>query len=737
MRLNGGAFNAQVVNGSRRAPVYASAVAAAGLLAEGEGRVEVRGQGSANVLLQSELRLSALRPASGQAIQVDLQALGTGARRKVSGGTATTTLEAAPLGYQLWRRGFGSAPITLDAALALRATRSLDTSSLIRLRAEILFSALRFAPLHAELRTQTQLAPTVYRVASARRHSGSLGLLASLYYSRTQYGNGTAALVLTARADVGVQFLSGVVALQPMVAELAPNRRRWAPGAAPIHLAGDFLPSAVRRMAASPTIELRTHGELDPAHITAAGVRYITPDLRATLSIHPVDGGMHRRLTAGAFHPARKDITATGSLRRGRTLPVSRAATSLLAHAEFISTRPFPPSPAIVAVGAAGSGEVFVRGSGAATLTLGAALHGRNAQFGAGTASTALVTSALTALMYRGGRGTAQPIQVQTDLVGVRRRPGAGTLPVVARVAESGAGVIREIHGDLLLAPRAELQGEVFVRGSGTAVTTLAAQGTGQVARFVGGAASVGLATSGSGAVFVRGAGRCISGIGASLSVQRTRFCDGVAEVELQSALHGEVFARGEAEAATSLRLDGTGQVARFIAGVGLLQTTADGTGEVYVRGEGAALTTSLETVLDGRRVCFLDGTGVLQTTAVGAGEVYVRGEGLGELGLVASGTGQVAHFIAGAALMSVTPELDRVRWSRPELASPMTTLHLVGRGTNRRTGAADAVIDVLGESSAYINIAIDDVDTQTFVRSADMRDFPRASDERLFTRSL
>lgn len=541
MRLNGGAFNAQVVNGSRRLPIYASAVAAAGFSLEGEGRVEVRGQGRAAVLLEGAFAASALRPASGHEIRVDLHALGVGARRRVGeGAAAPLELHVDPLDYQVWRRGFGTAPVTFESALVPRAYRAPDASSLTNLRAEIVFSAQRFALLRAEFQTQVRVAPTVYRVGTTRRGSSGLGLLASLYYSRTQYGNGSAPITLSARADVGVEFLEGVGALHPMLVELTPNRRRWAPGAAPVHVFGQFAPSAVRRLAAVPVFELRTVGELDPAHIAADGVRYITPSLRAPVSVHLVDEGLRRRLTAGAFRAVGVQLSASGALHRGRTASATQAGTSLLAHIEFISTRPFPDSPAVMRVDAQGSGDVYVRGSGEAIFSLGVGLYGRSARYIDGAASVATVAPAVTPLIYRGMRGVASPIEAQVVLEPSRRRVGTGDLLLPALLQEGGAILYRGASGAWLLGLGARGQGESLVYGAGSGAIGVQIQGVGQVARFVEGEGVLTVETGGDGAVFVRGSGRAITSLNTSLDLIRTQFLEAEALLEVETL--GEWF---------------------------------------------------------------------------------------------------------------------------------------------------------------------------------------------------
>ena len=638
MRLNGGAFNAQVVHGSRRAPIYASAVAAAGFFAEGDGQVEVHGQGTAAVLLGGSLVASALRPVVGQAIQIDLQVLGTGVRRRVGVGTVDAlSLHTDPLGYQVWRRGAGAAPLIVDATLQPRAFRGLDANSLIRLRVEMEFSARRFAPLRAELRTVAEIAPTVYRVGATRRGFGGFSLLASLYYSRTQYGNGSASVILLARADVGVEFLDGAGTLHPMVAELAPNRRRWTGGSAPIRVGGSLAPSAVRRLAAAPLFDLRTHGALDPAHITADGVRYITPDLRALVSVHPADGGMQRRLTPGAFHPAGVQVAASGVLRRGRTAPVSRASASLLAHADFLSTRPFPDSFAVLGFGAQGRGDVFVRGEGAAPIRLVSDLYGRSARYIEGKAPLVVVAPDLNPLIYRGGRGAVSPISIQVALEPTRRRVGVGSLHLPTLLQEGGAVMYRGASGVWALGLQAEGFGDILVYGAGLGTVGVHAQGTGQVARFVEGQGDLVTEAQGYGDVFVRGAGRAISALGADLGLVRTQFLEA-------DALLFEIDTPGE-----------------------------------WV--------------------------------------VPVR-EHLGEM------------------LTTLGLELERVRWSR-DLPALVKTFDAQGFGMRRAALRADAEIEVIGSSDAYINIGGEDTDVQTFIRPAELRAFVRASDERTFLRTL
>ena len=474
MRLNGGAFNAQVVHGSRRAPVYASAVAAAGFSAEGEGRIEVHGQGVVDVLLRGGLSASALRPATGQAIRVDLQAYGTGARRRVGSGAVSTELDTVADGYRLYRRGFGAATLDLTASGWLRTYRGMDAASLTRLRAEIQLSAQRFAPLRAEVRHQASLAPSVYRIGATRRGFGGLGLLASLYYSRTQYGSGAGVLDLQAMASVGVSFLEGVADMRPMGVALAPNRRRWSPGAASVAVRSDLAPSAVRRLAASPVVDLRFAGALDPAHITVEGVRYLTPDARLRATVGVQDAGLQRRLTSGAFQSAGIQFLAAGLGLRGRTATFTPAPTSLLAHGDFVSARAFPESRAILLATAGGSGEILVQGGGSAVLRLAPTLAGRVERRTTGAAAHHF-SAVLGGRRIRRLGGTVVTDFLSAELEASRRRVGrslmdlalATDLQVARRVFLVATGVLVGVEalGDWIV-PARTLLGEaatVFV----------------------------------------------------------------------------------------------------------------------------------------------------------------------------------------------------------------------------------------------------------------------------------
>ncbi|MCK7581103.1 MAG: hypothetical protein MZV65_39405 [Chromatiales bacterium] len=136
-------------------------------------------------------------------------------------------------------------------------------------------------------------------------------------------------MALHAEAGVGVSFLDGVAALHPMGLTLDPNRRRWAPGAAPVGLAAQLAPPRPAARHRRRRLRSVCSGELDPAHITAEGVRHITPDARLLAMFGLSDGGLQRRMTAGAsrywgdpdtglrFRAARTD---------GRTGPISHLA---------------------------------------------------------------------------------------------------------------------------------------------------------------------------------------------------------------------------------------------------------------------------------------------------------------------------------------------------------------------------------------------------------------------------
>ena len=653
MMLNGGRLNAQVVNGSRRWPIYATAMVAMGLRAEGEGRVEVRGQGAAELKLGTDLHLRAVRPATGTATTQLVSSLDGVRLRLVGGELDLSIVHLDSLSYRVTRRASGSAVFRTHLELTPQFYQGGAAQSLLTLRTELQGFAQRYATAQAELATHSTLAPSVYRVAAGR--PAQLGLQAFLHYARTQLGYGTAVLALHARADVGVEFIDGAAAIYPMRVDLEAQRLRWAPGHGVIQTLADLRPSAVRRPATSLAAVLHTDGALDPTHITVSGVRYITPDARAAMSLHGVDAGMRRRLTSGAFNPVTLPVRMFGSGRRGRTSGILRGATSLLFQGDLGVARLFPESPAVLVLGAEGSGEVVVRGEGQAALQTSTSLHGRAKRRATGTAVVASLSVQGTGYRRRRAQGGAA---FEIDLEpaeGVRRRTGQGAWPIVLVADESEAGVVRAVAGGALLALHVQCDGEVFVEGTGSSVSTLDATGTGRVVRFISGAAVTPLLASGAGDVLVRGVGNARTTLQADLDALVRRVFDGAAEIVLES----------------------------------------DGGGEVYVRGEGAAHVR-----------LYAEGEGYRVRRIQDVGEMVVETE-----------------LAVGAIQRSVSLRL------------PLPTVLLHAEGIIRRGIAGDAVMQALGESSAYINIASTDVDSQTFVRPADPRVWLRPADVRLFRR--
>lgn len=108
------------------------------------------------------------------------------------------------------------------------------------------------------------------------------------------------------------------------------------------------------------------------------------------------------------------------------------------------------------------------------------------------------------------------------------------------------------------------------------------------------------------------------------------------------------------------------------------------------------------------------------------AGEILVRGEGRAVLGLHGLLTGYKTTFPPLPALLvdvGIAAAGSRVATAG---ASQVIGLSASGSGSRRKTGSGRAVIQVLGQSDAYLNPYSLDTDEQTFQRPPSLRDFAR-----------
>ena len=186
-------------------------------------------------------------------------------------------------------------------------TRHFEVEAPVVATADVLLSAQRF--LSGDLYTTSlpELDASAIRVGSGYALAELDG---SLYYTRVIYWNGAAEIQLIAVSDVGVVYGEGSAVMVHAV-EFDGARAKYGFGDAIAITDGDFAASAIRRgatMSDSGISEL--FAQLDSAHITGGGIRYIDGFGDAYAYLDVEDAGMKRQVFIGG---ADMFIVATGS----------------------------------------------------------------------------------------------------------------------------------------------------------------------------------------------------------------------------------------------------------------------------------------------------------------------------------------------------------------------------------------------------------------------------------------
>lgn len=202
--------------------------------------------------------------------------------------------------------------------------------------------------------------------------AGVINTAGSLYYARLVLGSGGAEIRIIAISDVGVVYGSGSGVIQP-TADLDGARVRGASASAFVKTDGYFLASAIRTpatLAIDGVIPLVA--QLDSAHITSGGIRYIDGfgDAYAYLDIE--DAGMRRQIVIGSMELA---ILAGGSASAVRNAEGVATINVTAPNAPLKAVRRGVGSAVISGVGEL-AGDVYVRGSGTAIITLLAKMTG-------------------------------------------------------------------------------------------------------------------------------------------------------------------------------------------------------------------------------------------------------------------------------------------------------------------------------------------------------------------------
>lgn len=315
-------------------------------------------------------------------------------------------------------------------------TRHFEADAPVVATADILLSAQRYLTGSLETTTLRELDASAIRVGLG---SAVAELDGSLYYTRVIYWNGSAALQLIAVSDVGVVYGEGSAIMIPTV-EFDGARARYGFGDAIADTAGDLAASAIRRASTKSQSGIgELFAQLDSAHITGGGIRYIDGSGDAYAYLDVVDAGMKRQVFIGG---ADMYIAATGTgsaVRNGG----GTAAVHVLTSADVTSIRR-ATGTGIVSLAGAMSAELLVPFEASAVIRL---------------------QAALTGYVYRRTGVLSAVSSMITELTGVRRRFGASSALLVGILEGNGA--------------RKRV-------GRGTSIITLNAESTASDFNFVG-----------------------------------------------------------------------------------------------------------------------------------------------------------------------------------------------------------------------------------------------------------
>lgn len=307
----------------------------------------------------------------------------------------------------------------------------------------------------------------------------------------------------------------------------------------------------------------------------------------------------------------------------------------------------------------------------------------------------------LAPTMYRSAGGTVL-LGLDSSLYYMRTVQGFGSAELGLHL-QGHVGVVFG-EGTAVLAPLPiQMTGSKMIKGAGSSVLILNGSLSASAIRQGVGGALVGNYSGQAEASHVQGGVRYVGFAGDSLfsflaqdgGMLRQSFI-GSLDFDLQGGLQGSV--RKPTLAGTSLF--SLGLEAHF---------------QVIRRGEGAL---------------------VLPLVAEGAGQIYVRGEGSAPIRLLAAGSPAKRTFgQSSAPILDLQTSLSAVRLRQLNGQMDMA-ITSVGEGVRVLVMDAEAVMDLLSESEAYLNPFSEDVSRQTFSRPAAQREFVRSAMTREWRRS-
>ncbi|NVZ08019.1 hypothetical protein HW932_01935 [Allochromatium humboldtianum] len=334
MMLNGGRLNAQVVNGSRRLPIYADAAAALSLQAECAAHIEVRLEGTAPLAVGAQLQPQVARSGTGTATMplgasldavrlrlaggeldlsiVHLDPLSSRVIRRASGlGAIQTFFDLTP---QVHRTGAGYLPLVLGGELGASARRyGVSQPAVIQT-----VSSLRG---RVERRTTGDVVVALGLEGVGQRHrrgSGSavFGVIAlPAVGTRRRTGQGVATLALEFY-ELGTTIIrEGVVegagaALLGLHTTLTAQAQRMLSGAAAVVLEGDGAGEVHVRGEGAAVVDLRAEG-------TGFRIRQLLQAAEAVLELDASVGAIRWLVSLPPLPVATTILRGDGAVRRG------------------------------------------------------------------------------------------------------------------------------------------------------------------------------------------------------------------------------------------------------------------------------------------------------------------------------------------------------------------------------------------------------------------------------------
>lgn len=271
--------------------------------------------------------------------------------------------------------------------------------------------------------------------ATAIRNASGVGTVvtdADLYYTRIVYGTGGALISVIAISDIGVVYGEGS-GVMVQLADLDGRRAKTGVGSAVAETIGELSASAIRRGATASDSGVDTLvAQLDTAHITGLGVRYINGSGDAIGYIMLDDNGFKRQVLIGSLD-LEPIATGYGSAIRNAT-----AAATIDTAASFSAFAARRAEGAGIIVGHADmSGEVLVPGTGTAIIQLVAQLTGYAYRRTAILDAISEVATELDGLRAKAGRSDAI---ASTEIImdGRRVRLGVGDSIVILNAENFG-----------------------------------------------------------------------------------------------------------------------------------------------------------------------------------------------------------------------------------------------------------------------------------------------------------